>query len=332
MQSASRQCAVCVAPGMSGMSDMLAGMRWMSAGLAVVAAAIVGGAATAQCITTCPPGAVVANDGCDDPDDLVNGGCNLDTPSFDQLGALSPATPRVYCGQVGTFGANTRDLDWARFTLSQPATVTVSVAHKDLATGNPAPNITVFVLDGDDCATNQIVVAAVSGACPFVNSVVLPAGAHLVVVTVNAFAPDGPACPVDFVATLTAAFGQFVECGDPLSGDCAKVHATGGCSDFECCEQVCGFNPGCCEDGWDENCLALAIKFCDSVKVGDDPIAVQSRATHSGAIPSSPTWVPWESQPRTLEVLFKGGIPLSAHGCRIQASERVTSAVYFHTR
>ncbi|MBL8361843.1 MAG: hypothetical protein JNN18_15225 [Rubrivivax sp.] len=76
----------------------------------------------------------------------------------------------------------------------------------------------------------------------------------------------------------------------------------------------------------------LAIKFCDSVKVGDDPIAVQSRATHSGAIPSSPTWVPWESQPRTLEVLFKGGIPLSAHGCRIQASERVTSAVYFHTR
>lgn len=76
----------------------------------------------------------------------------------------------------------------------------------------------------------------------------------------------------------------------------------------------------------------LAITFCDEIRVGDDPIAVHSRATRSGAIPSSLTWIPPDSHPRTLEVLFKGGIPLSAHGCRIQASERVTAAVYFHTR
>ena len=76
----------------------------------------------------------------------------------------------------------------------------------------------------------------------------------------------------------------------------------------------------------------LASTFCDAVRVGDDPIAVHSLATRSGAIRSSLIWMPPESHPRTMEVLFKGRIPLSAHGCRIQASERVTAAVYFHTR
>lgn len=257
MQSASRQCAMFAAPA------VWAAARSVPLGLAIAAAGLLTAAASGQCVTTCPPGAVVAEDGCEDADDLVNGGCNLDTASFDELGALAPATPRIYCGQVGTFGGNTRDLDWARFTLSQAGTVTVSVTHKDLATGNPAPNITVFVLNGEDCATNQVVIGAVSASCPFVNSVILPPGAHLVVVTVNAFAPDEPACPVDFVATLTVDFGQFAECGNPRSGACAEQHATGGCNDFECCEQVCGFNPGCCEDGWDQDCVTLALKFCD---------------------------------------------------------------------
>lgn len=76
----------------------------------------------------------------------------------------------------------------------------------------------------------------------------------------------------------------------------------------------------------------LATSFCDAVRVGDNPDVVQSRAAASQAMPSSFTWTPTDSHSRTLEVLFKGGIPLSAHGCRIQASERVTSAVYFHTR
>ncbi|NRF67478.1 hypothetical protein HLB44_10820 [Aquincola sp. S2] len=75
-----------------------------------------------------------------------------------------------------------------------------------------------------------------------------------------------------------------------------------------------------------------ARAFCDSVKVGDDPLGVVVRATRSEALRSSLTWRPADGNTKTLEVLFAGGIPLSAHGCRIQASEQVMSAAYFHTR
>jgi len=75
-----------------------------------------------------------------------------------------------------------------------------------------------------------------------------------------------------------------------------------------------------------------ARAFCDSVKVGEDPVSVVARATRSEALRSSLAWQPADGNPKTLEVLFAGGIPLSAHGCRIQASEKVTNAAYFHTR
>lgn len=76
----------------------------------------------------------------------------------------------------------------------------------------------------------------------------------------------------------------------------------------------------------------LASTFCSSVKVDDDPIDVLARATRSEALRSSLVWLPPDGTPKTLELVFKGGFPLSAHGCRIQASEKITSAVYFHSR
>ena len=39
-----------------------------------------------------------------------------------------------------------------------------------------------------------------------------------------------------------------------------------------------------------------------------------------------------DASTKTLEVLFKGGMPRSAHGCRVEATGRITGAVYFHTR
>lgn len=76
----------------------------------------------------------------------------------------------------------------------------------------------------------------------------------------------------------------------------------------------------------------LAITLCDSIKAGDEPADVLARAASAGALRSSLIWLPPDSSPKTLEALFKGGLPLSAHGCRIEASDRVTKAVYFHRR
>ncbi len=54
------------------------------------------------------------------------------------------------------------------------------------------PNATIFIINGDDCDTQVVEFAAVSGRCPFVSDeIALPAGNHVVIFTVNAFAPMG---------------------------------------------------------------------------------------------------------------------------------------------
>lgn len=75
-----------------------------------------------------------------------------------------------------------------------------------------------------------------------------------------------------------------------------------------------------------------ATEFCAAVRVGDDPAEVLARATRSEALRSSLVWMPPDGPTKKLEVLFKGGFPRSAHGCEVQAAERVTRAVYFHRR
>lgn len=76
-----------------------------------------------------------------------------------------------------------------------------------------------------------------------------------------------------------------------------------------------------------------AKAFCASIRVGEDPLQVLALAARSEALKPLPPWHPVDGPPpKTLEVLFKGAIPLSAHGCQIQAGDKVTSANYFHTR
>jgi len=238
------------------------------------AIALVGGSAWAggACDTACAPGAVLASDGCGElpkGETDPNGGCNVSVvnPPYDDLGTLTPGNPSVtYCGQVGTVLPDSRDLDWATFTLNEPAFITVTVSHQVLATGLPAPNITVFVRDGSDCATAVTVIALASDACPFVPpTVVLPAGTHTLIITVNAFGDEGPECPVDFVASVSAVFGQFAICGDEAAGSCGEANGTPGCNNFACCELVCADLPFCCDFEWDELCADLAIQpeYCN---------------------------------------------------------------------
>ncbi len=219
------------------------------------------GHASAQCVTTCPPGGITQSDGCiDDPAD-VNGGCNVSTvsPPLDDYGTLLDGVPASYCGSVGTAGTNSRDLDWVKFTLSGPARVTLSSTHNVVATNLPATNFTMFVFP-IDCAAAAIFAAA-SGTCPFsTGELILPAGEYIAVFTVNAFAPNAPACPVNYVGTISAIYDIPGECG--TGGDCITETLAGGCSDIECCATVCTSFPSCCDTSWDATCIELAVELC----------------------------------------------------------------------
>lgn len=51
----------------------------------------------------------------------------------------------------------------------------------------------------------------------------------------------------------------------PAEGDCREVHATPGCELPECCAIVCKQNPLCCEIGWDEACVEIALNECAGI-------------------------------------------------------------------
>ena len=49
-------------------------------------------------------------------------------------------------------------------------------------------------------------------------------------------------------------------CGS--AGACNVVHATPGCDDTTCCNIVCNLFPSCCDTGWDQSCVDIAIPEC----------------------------------------------------------------------
>ena len=69
-----------------------------------------------------------------------------------------------------------------------------------------------------------------------------------------------------FVCIGAASRTPTVEGGCPGSGDCCAVHGgTGGCDDFNCCDEVCTAEPFCCFAGWDIDCVHLAEGLCGSL-------------------------------------------------------------------
>jgi len=149
-------------------------------------------------------------DGIDDPDE--NGGCNLAEPAFAELGALTPGAYRakgLTGNYTGSDGGNRRDLDWWRFTVTQPCYIKVSVSmSKDgvpfSALGDPATQSVVFVATGPATADNTVYCGDEGAAfiygqglttdCPQVvestlpngttsTRVPVPAGQHMIVVT-----------------------------------------------------------------------------------------------------------------------------------------------------
>lgn len=62
--------------------------------------------------------------------------------------------------------------------------------------------------------------------------------------------------------TLTITFTASTGACATATGGCGTVHASGGCTNPTCCATVCGIFPDCCDVGWDQTCVDLAVSQC----------------------------------------------------------------------
>jgi hypothetical protein len=101
-------------------------------------------------------------DGIDDPDS--NGGCNLEEPAFEEMGTLLPGVYRAK-GLTGNYsssdGSDRRDLDWWRFSVTEPCYIKVSVSmSKDgtpfSALNDPATQSVLFLATGPATDDNTL--------------------------------------------------------------------------------------------------------------------------------------------------------------------------------
>lgn len=63
-------------------------------------------------------------------------------------------------------------------------------------------------------------------------------------------------------ATLNVNFNASTGACATATGGCGTVHPTGGCNIPSCCATVCGLFPDCCDVGWDQTCVDLAVSQC----------------------------------------------------------------------
>jgi hypothetical protein len=233
-------------------------------------ACAVAGFAHAQCDVTPPPGAFQTTDGCGITPD-TNGGCNASPNVFTNVGSVSTGSPITVVGEFGTYDTNgdplnteSRDLDWLLVTTPTAGKLRLSLTARNYLNAQQAATV-VFIKRNVDVANpclGAFDVGIQSTACPHDRELFVGAGTHLIVVTV----------PFDTAGSVANQCGPYrlnialdplenAECG-VSSDSCTTPHATGGCSNIGCCEQVCGFNPFCCLTGWDASCVDLAVDQC----------------------------------------------------------------------
>ncbi len=249
------------------------------------------------CGLECPAGAVLENEAnCGQPDDIVNGGCNLIPALFTDINVGD-----TICGTAGGDTA-TRDTDWYRVTTTTDMALTWTYAGDFEALTGPVPTAPQGT---GDCADILGVVdpAAFPLACEQVSvtTVCVPAGTYWFFVapaTFDVVTPcgatylaqlTGTACAIDTGACCfsdatcsdnmtsdecVAAGGTWQgaesECGTltcpelcgPGAGDCCESNGTPGCEDSACCDTVCAADPFCCDTTWDGICADIAEDLC----------------------------------------------------------------------
>jgi hypothetical protein len=158
-----------------------------------------------------------------------------------------------------------RDLDW--YLVTAPAgTLRVSLATQNSTATGQLPNSVIFIkksVGADPCLGN-FDVGVQSTACPHEQSISAAAGTHMIVVTVPFDTTAGTTTTQEcgnYLMTLYHTPLQFAVCGTSTEA-CTVAHSSGGCNQPDCCELVCGFNPLCCDVGWDQGCVDTGVEQC----------------------------------------------------------------------
>ena len=220
----------------------------------------------------------------------ANGGWNqLDADGeymFLEAGEYSPGSSFRVQGVVGSYdsqcsgdGSNARDLDWVRFSVTEPCYVQITLSMADSA-GVPLNGTDMFDLffleQGSDPET-AIDLAGEYGfdGCPhnilytFANGsqqarFPVEAGELLAIVTIP-FEPDSTAPiyggPMNYGLDIAISAYDNASC-TTATNDCITVSSSGGCSDGACCEVVCSFTPNCCDSSWDATCVQEGVTSC----------------------------------------------------------------------
>ena len=235
---------------------------------ALVGAVLVSGTAFAQCDTS-GGGTEEADAGFCGPGVDPNGGCNEDPEAWQDLGTISNGGSLAAFGTMGGFVDDTdpkapvdsRDLDWYSFATDSPGTLTFTINADRGGAGTPA-DVVLFVVDsnGGDCGAFTFQ-ALTPVECGQEVQITVPAG-NYGFITSTAFGEEGGgACSTDYRVSVSLAGASDV-CGDPGSGECTDPNGVPGCSDLTCCATVCEIDSFCCDEAWDESCVAIAVDAC----------------------------------------------------------------------
>jgi hypothetical protein len=199
----------------------------------------------------------------------TNDGCNSEPPQF-----TDAACGQTICGTAWAEGG-TRDTDWYLVSLPDPDGDGVEELRATLT--SQFPGVCIIVSGPPDDCVNVVIEGTIgcSQDCTNVQEAVacLPAPADYVVFVATGDCTgggifDGFPCGGgnnDYVFEITCGPCQVpvnLPCGDFWAGPCCTPNDTPGCEDFSCCDAVCGVDPLCCDNTWDETCAQLAAQLC----------------------------------------------------------------------
>ena len=146
---------------------------------------------------------------------------------------------------------------WFKFTATGPG-------QADFTTCNSAAYDTSLALYKGDCSTLVACNGDTTGCSGFTSNIAaVPCNTgDVFYLRIGGYGGD-PTPDGDFGAgTVTVAFTESSAGCVGATGACNVVHTSLGCDNAVCCTSICNFNPLCCEVGWDQGCVDLAIESC----------------------------------------------------------------------
>lgn len=149
---------------------------------------------------------------------------------------------------------------WRSYTPSTSGLMTAEICT-EFAESQPTLALYAFDPASGSCGTASSVLACSASPapdCPLGPSVrlqwpVLQNRTYLIRIAAN----QNRTCAGSISVTTDAVCGS--------GGACDEIHFSPGCSDAECCVNVCAADPYCCTDSWDLICVQTAGNLCGGV-------------------------------------------------------------------